>query len=110
MSDSLANAVELVALRISELDEIAPTAESVATLKKQLLQLVGNYRRRRDAAALELAGFRVFNRCEATLPGGELGAAVWLCSSATPDTFGVVVGAAQAEHFEVGARFKLVPE
>lgn len=53
--------------------------------------------------------FRVFKRVEATLPGGELGAAVWFCSSETPDTFGIVVGADVAAHFPEGAPFALVP-
>lgn len=53
--------------------------------------------------------FRIFKRVEATLPGGELGAAVWFCSGDTPDTFGVVVRADDAEHFTEGAQFVLIP-
>lgn len=53
--------------------------------------------------------FRVFKRVDATLPGGELGAAVWFCSPNTPETFGVVVGADKAEQFKQGAQFVLVP-
>ena len=100
MSDSLANAVEILAVRL------AP-GDSAIEARRALLQLVSNYRQRRDAAAVT---FRVFKRIDATLPGGEIGAAVWLCSSETVDTFGIVVSAAAAAHFEVGARFKLVPE
>ena len=103
MSDSLANAVEILAERIWQNPE-GDHAAKLLELERQLLQLVGNYRRRR-AEVVEIRGLRVFKRVESAD-----GAAVWFCMDGSVDTFGVVLASAPLEHYATGAPFKLVPD